>query len=140
MSDLLTIAGRVELGRRRRSDASLQASSESAAWGRVPRVARLMALAIRFDELLAAGSVRNYAQLARLGHVTRARITQIMNLRALAPEIQEALLFMQRLQRGRDPIHLAQLQPIARQPLWSRQRELWQQLVVTTHSPQPQDR
>ena len=31
------------------------------------------------------------ADLARLGHVTRARITQIMNLLMLAPDIQEAI-------------------------------------------------
>lgn len=61
--------------------------------GRVPRVARLMALAIRFDELIQAGEVTDYAELARLAHVTRARITQIMNLRMLAPDIQEAILF-----------------------------------------------
>jgi hypothetical protein len=36
------------------------------------------------------------ADLARLGHVSRARITQIMNLRLLAPDLQEDLLFMPR--------------------------------------------
>jgi hypothetical protein len=48
--------------------------------GRVPRVARWMALAIRFDQLLREVQVASYAELARLGHVTRARVTQIMNL------------------------------------------------------------
>ncbi len=36
--------------------------------GRVPRVARLMALAIRFDEHIRAGVVTDYAELARLAH------------------------------------------------------------------------
>lgn len=40
--------------------------------GRVPRVARFMALAIRFEQLIRDGQVSDYAQLARLGHVTRA--------------------------------------------------------------------
>ena len=50
--------------------------------GRVPRVAKLMALAIRFEAMLASGEVSDQAELARLGHVTRARLTQIMNLRS----------------------------------------------------------
>src|SRR3712207_3152134 len=33
-------------------------------------------------------------KVARLGHVTRARVTQIMNLLNLAPDIQEAILFL----------------------------------------------
>ena len=44
--------------------------------GRVPRVARLMALALRFDEYLRTGQVCDYAELADLGHVSRARISQ----------------------------------------------------------------
>src|SRR5687767_13266276 len=84
--------------------------------GRVPRVARFMALAIRFDQLIRVGGVADYAELARLAHVSRARITQFMNLLMLAPDIQEAILFLPRVDRGHDPIHLAQLQPIALVP------------------------
>ena len=51
-----------------------------------------MALAIKFQEMVDRGEVRDYADLARLGYVTRARITQIMNLLMLAPDIQEFLL------------------------------------------------
>jgi len=93
--------------------------------GRVPRVARLMALAIRFEELIRAGDVTDYAELARLGHVTRARVTQIMNLLLLAPDIQEAILFLPRVEKGRDLIHLRQLQPIAAITDWKKQRKLW---------------
>ena len=53
-----------------------------------------MALAIRFDGLLREETIRDYAELARLGRVTRARITQIMKLLDLAPDIQEQLLFL----------------------------------------------
>lgn len=96
--------------------------------GRVPRVARLMALAIRFDDLIRTGEVADYAELARLAHVTRARITQIMNLLMLAPDIQEAILFLPRVERGRDPVHLGQLQPIALVPDWRRQRRMWKKI------------
>jgi len=64
--------------------------------GNIPRISRLMALAIKFDGLVRHGEVRDYADLARLGYVTRARITQIMNLLNLAPDIQEEILFLPR--------------------------------------------
>jgi hypothetical protein len=62
---------------------------------RVPRVARLMALAIRFDGLVRCGQVKDFAQIARLGYVTRGRLSQIMDLANLAPDIQEELLFLE---------------------------------------------
>ena len=99
---------------------------------RLSRVARLMALAVRFDMLLRNGAVANYAELARLGHVSSARISQILNLLHLAPDIQEELLFLTRKGQGRDPIHLARLQPIAAQFDWARQRRLWRELRVAT--------
>ena len=99
--------------------------------GRVPRVARLMALALRLDELVRTGQVASYSALASLGHVTRARICQILNLLQLAPDIQEALLFLPPTQRGRDTIILADLMPIAACIDWRKQRRLWRQLLPT---------
>ena len=61
---------------------------------RIPRITRLMALAIKFQDMVDRGEVRDYADIARLGYVTRARLTQIMNLLLLAPDIQESLLSM----------------------------------------------
>ncbi len=96
--------------------------------GRIPRVARFMSLAIRFDQLVREGHVADYAELARLAHVTRARMTQIMNLLMLAPDIQEAILFLPRVESGRDPIRLGQLQPIALVPDWRKQRHFWSEI------------
>jgi len=45
----------------------------------VPRVARLMALALRFDELVRTGPIRSYSELALLGQVTRARVCQVVD-------------------------------------------------------------
>lgn len=59
---------------------------------RLPRVTRLMALAIKLQDTLDCGEVRDYAGLAALVYVSRARITQIMNLLHLAPDIQEGIL------------------------------------------------
>jgi hypothetical protein len=58
----------------------------------IPRIARLMALAINFQNMVDGGEVRDHANLARLGYVSRARLRQIMNLLHLAPGIQERLL------------------------------------------------
>ena len=103
-----------------------------AVFGRVPRVARLMALAIRFRGLIESGEIHDYAELARLGHVTRARITQIMNLCCLAPDLQEQLLFLPPIERGRDPIKEWQLRPIAAVPDWRKQRRMWENLIART--------
>jgi hypothetical protein len=96
--------------------------------GRVPRVSRWMALALRFERLLREGHVASYSELARLRHVTNARISQIMNLLHLAPDLQEALLFLPRTLRGRDPIILRDLQPIAATCDWREQRRRWPKL------------
>ena len=66
---------------------------------------------------------------AQLIHVTRARVTQIMNLLLLAPDIQEAILFLPRTERGRDPIRERQIRPIAAELDWQRQRECWGHLI-----------
>jgi len=99
--------------------------------GRVPRVSRLLALALRLDELVRAGVIVDYATLAELAHVSRARISQIMNLLVLAPDIQETLLFLPRTERGRDPIHLRQLQPLAAVLDWREHRTLWRTLQAS---------
>src|SRR5271170_6127943 len=96
--------------------------------GRIPRLARLLALAIKFDTLVRAGTIRNYADLARLGHVSRARISQIANLLFLAPDIQEEILFLPLTKTGHDPITIAHVQPIALTHSWTDQRRLWRRL------------
>lgn len=98
--------------------------------GRIPRITRLMALAIRFDGLVRDGAVADQADLARLGHVSRARVTQIMNLLHLAPDIKEALLFLPRTERGHDPIQERRIRSIAAVPDWRKQRKMWSEIVV----------
>jgi hypothetical protein len=90
-----------------------------------------MALAIRFDQLIRDGVVADQAELARLGHVTRARLTQIMNLLCLAPGIQEAILFLSPRERGRDAITEKHLRPIAATPSWDRQRRMFDRMTLT---------
>jgi hypothetical protein len=96
--------------------------------GRVPRVARLMALAIKYDRLLRKGVVADLSELARLCQVTQPRMTQIMNLLHLAPDIQEEILLLPRVERGHDPIHERSLRQLTRKVAWSEQRRLWARL------------
>ena len=92
--------------------------------GHVPRISRLMALAIYMQRLIDEGVVRDYAELARLGHVSRARVTQIMNLNLLAPDMQEEILFLPRVENGRDPVREHALRAIAAVADWGKQRRM----------------
>jgi hypothetical protein len=119
------------IGRGNRKELRSDAGAATLPSGRVPRVARLMALALRLEELIRTRQVGSYSEVAILGQVTRARVSQIMNLLSLAPDIQEELLFLPPTQRGRDPIILADLMPIAATFDWRKQRRLWRQLLPT---------
>ena len=68
---------------------------------RIPRVARVLALAHHWQGLIRSGAVRDQADLARLVGVSRARVTQVMRLLDLAPDIQEAVLDGGWMGRGR---------------------------------------
>ncbi len=96
--------------------------------GRVPRVARLMALAIKFDKMLQDGVVGSQTDLAALARVTQPRMTQIMNLLHLAPDIQEEILFLPPVTEGRDPVTERELRELVTTAAWSRQRRQWAML------------
>jgi hypothetical protein len=136
MSQTLTIEREVHFDRRGKGARKVLADGPTppapAEPGRVPRVSRLMALALRFDGLVRSGAVQDYAALARLGHVTRARVSQIMNLLNLAPDLQEALLFLPRTQRGRDPLVLRDVLPLTTLTDWRKQRPRWRDLHGVT--------
>ena len=90
-----------------------------------PRIARLLALAHKLDALVRSGAVTGYAELARLGYISPARLTQIMVLLHLAPSIQEYVLFLS-AGNARFVTELS-LRTIAREPRWDRQCKLFEQ-------------
>lgn len=96
--------------------------------GNTPRITKLMALALKFERLLSEGAIVDYADLARLGHVSRARVTQIMGLLNLAPEIQEEILFLPRTVKGRDAISAREAIKLGSIVDWKEQRRLWKDL------------
>ena len=62
--------------------------------GRIPRISKLVALASRMQSMIESGQVESFQQLAELGRISQPRMTQIMGLLHLAPDIQEELLHL----------------------------------------------
>jgi len=91
----------------------------------IPRIARLMALAIRLEGLIRAQTLPDYASVARRGRVTRARMTQIMKLLSLAPDLQEQILFLPPSSR----LNERNLRPIVSRIDWHEQRRLYRELT-----------
>jgi hypothetical protein len=89
---------------------------------RPPRIAVLMALAIRMEQLLQNGHVRDQAELAMMTGVSRARVTQVMGMLNLAPDIQEELLIQRRFGPEAPERKVRPLLLIAD---WGSQRRAW---------------
>ena len=130
MTSSLTITKHVRFGVRERGRRVLEESAavENPDPGLVPRVSRLMALAIHMEDLIRRGEVADFAEMARLAHVSRARVTQIMNLLHLAPDIQEQILNLPRCNGNRAPIRERMIRPIAAIPDWRMQRRMWREI------------
>jgi hypothetical protein len=95
----------------------------------VPRIARLMALALKFEQMIRQAVVPDYAVLAAVGRVSRARVTQIMNLLNLAPDIQEQILFLRWETAERCGICEQTIRRMSSLLLWSDQRARWAALT-----------
>jgi hypothetical protein len=96
--------------------------------GKIPRVSRLMAISIQFDRMLRSGEAKDTLHLAEMHSISSPRVTQIMNLALLAPDIQEALLNLPREFVGRSAINEKMMRPIAAEVDWDKQRSIWKAL------------
>ncbi|MDG2223434.1 MAG: hypothetical protein P8L85_18775 [Rubripirellula sp.] len=97
--------------------------------GRVQRVTRVMALAIQCEQLIRDGVIKNQSELAHYARVTTARMTHIMWLTNLAPDIQEAILFLPRVESGPDTVKEIDVRRAARVMDWGVQRGMREQTV-----------
>jgi len=97
--------------------------------GHVPRVARLLALAHHFDHLIEQGIVEDYAEIARLAQLSRARVAQIMTLKFLAPDIQERIAMIPQ-SYGKDRITEKRLRRIAMTADWHDQVQQYEKLSI----------
>lgn len=101
-----------------------KSATSSVGEGHIQRISKLMALAIWFEKMLSQGMVENQTALAGLVHVSQPRMTQIMNLLLLAPDLQEELLFLPKV-TGKDEVTEKMLRSVVEEVDWARQRELW---------------
>jgi hypothetical protein len=88
---------------------------------RPARVAVMLALAHKIQDAVDRGVVRDRAEVARRLGLTRARVTQIMDLTLLAPSIQEQILFTESVD-GVEPMSERDLRSIGRHASWPTQR------------------
>ena len=109
----------------KRRDAAKAARVKLAQSGRIPRIAKLVALASRMQSMLESGQVESFQQLAELGRISQPRMTQIMSLLNLAPDIQEELLYLPEVMQGKAAIHERLLRPLTREMDWRVQRRIW---------------
>jgi len=126
MNCQLTVTRNFHVSRRRYGQKRLRnGAAEATPGGRIPRIARLMALAIRCEKLIRDGVVADQSELARFGHITTARMTQIMALLNLAPDLQEQILNLPRTDHGCAPVKATDVRPIATTLDWRKQRRTW---------------
>jgi hypothetical protein len=95
---------------------------------RTPRITKYMALAIHLQGLIDDNKVLDYSHIASLAGLTRARITQIMNLNLLAPRIHEDIIFLPKIRQGSDPISERAIRSIALEPRWDKQITAWKEI------------
>jgi hypothetical protein len=100
--------------------------------GRVPRISRLLALAHHCFRLVQSGAIINQSKLAHFGQISTTRMTQIMWLDNLAPDIQEEILFLPKTINGRDAIKEADIRPISKTLDWDKQRKMWRTLKMVS--------
>jgi len=84
----------------------------------------MLALTIRIENMIERGDLPDRASAALHFGFTRARITQLLGLTLLAPDIQEELLF-RNVENGVEQITERTLRSIDAEAFWSQQRELW---------------
>lgn len=94
------------------------------------RLARLLALAHHYDEMIREGVVADQAEIARLMRVTRARVTQVMNLLNLAPDVQEEIMFRKAAPGGNNEMSERRARTIALTEDWAAQRRAWRGAVA----------
>ena len=109
----------------KRRDAARVARVKLAQSGRIPRISKLVALASRMQSMIESGQIETFHHLAEIGRISQPRMTQIMSLLNLAPDIQEELLYLPEVMVGRTTIHERLLRPLTTEVSWKVQRRMW---------------
>ncbi len=101
------------------------APTKEASLGSIPKITKLLVLGHHFENLVRDGAVKDYAEIARLTGLSRARVTQIAGLTLLTPEIQEAILEAEVSPGEWDDLTERDLRPLATDPDWPDQAKVW---------------
>jgi hypothetical protein len=88
---------------------------------RPARVAVTLALAHKIRQGILTGEIKDQAEAARRLGLTRARLSQVLDLTNLAPDLQEEILFLEAT-GGREPLRERSLRGAVRIMAWGRQR------------------
>jgi hypothetical protein len=96
---------------------------------RIPRVVELLRKAIEWRRQLDAGEIQSQAAIARHEGITRARVTQVMGMLRLAPEIRQRILAMPIAVRRRSITERA-LRPIAQVENYQEQLSVFEELLA----------
>jgi hypothetical protein len=117
-----------------RSSGEVEITDETPVRRKIHRITKLMALAIRFQEMLRTGEATDMIELARRSKVSQPRISQILALNLLAPDIQQALLDLPPQSKGKPFLHEKRIRPIAAILDWSEQRRVWREILAERES------
>jgi hypothetical protein len=82
-----------------------------------------LALAHHLREAIESGRLPDAASAARALGFTRARITQILDLTLLAPDIQEAVLHLEAVNGAEPTVNERVLRGVVQAASWREQRE-----------------
>jgi|SRR5277367_735958 len=93
--------------------------------GRLPRITEMLAMAHWFEEMIRSGEAKDYADVARLTCLCRERVSQIVRLVDLAPEIQLEVLYLQPVRGRAYPVSESAMRKIANTLDWNQQRRQW---------------
>ena len=133
MTERLTIKRQFHVATKRSGTKKIQSGAKTIIpAGRVSRISRLVALAHHCYRLVQTGAIINQSELAHFGQISTTRMTQIMWLDKIAPDIQEEIVFLPRITQGRDAIKEADIRPVAKTLDWNKQRQMWSRLRQST--------
>ncbi|MGD1097600.1 MAG: hypothetical protein ABSB35_37145 [Bryobacteraceae bacterium] len=133
MSTKTPLEVRFHLHQKPRSMAEALEAAAQPSSGRLPRIVQVLALAIHLEDMIRRGEAKDYADLARLSCLCRERISQIVRLNYLAPDIQIELLYLPPTPSGRYPISETAVRKIANLLSWADQRREWTALKQQHH-------
>lgn len=120
------LKGQLHRVRRGKSIAFVSQPMVTPATARRPaKVAKMLALAHHLQHAIERGIAHDRADVARRLGLTRARVTQLLDLLLLAPDLQQTVLSL-RTDSGREPIQERTMRAVAARALWTDQRTAWQ--------------